>query len=133
MALEEKGIKYQYKEVNPYRKEAAFLAVNPKGLVPAVKHRGQAMYESSVLLEVCLPSTPCYGRYNVHLLTLQYLDEAFPETRAMLPSSPADRALARIQVSQGSRLGPESMEIISSRAKPKYFCLQIDYISKKVR
>lgn len=36
IALEEKGIPYEYKEVNPYKKEPHFLKINPKGLVPAL-------------------------------------------------------------------------------------------------
>ncbi|KAF8891850.1 glutathione-S-transferase [Infundibulicybe gibba] len=39
IALEERGIPYQYKEVNPYKKEKHFLDINPKGLVPAVDQK----------------------------------------------------------------------------------------------
>ncbi|KAK4703032.1 glutathione S-transferase, partial [Phenoliferia sp. Uapishka_3] len=52
VALEEKGIPYQYKEVNPYHKTKDFLTINPKGLVPAFEHQGTALYESTVLLEI---------------------------------------------------------------------------------
>ena len=34
IALEMKGIDYQYEEINPYDKSEAFLALNPRGLVP---------------------------------------------------------------------------------------------------
>ncbi|KAJ7797496.1 glutathione-S-transferase [Mycena olivaceomarginata] len=53
IVLEEKGIPYQYKEVNPYKKEKHFLGldINPKGLVPAVEYHGKALYESLVLCE----------------------------------------------------------------------------------
>ncbi|KAM0747047.1 glutathione-S-transferase [Meredithblackwellia eburnea MCA 4105] len=77
VALEEKGIDYQYHEINPYHKEKEFLAINPKGLVPAVKHHGVALYESMVLLE--------------------YLEEEFPDTKHLFPETPKERALARIQ------------------------------------
>ncbi|KAL8291904.1 hypothetical protein RQP46_002162 [Phenoliferia psychrophenolica] len=40
VALEEKGIQYEYREVNPYHKAKEFLAINPKGLVPAIEHQG---------------------------------------------------------------------------------------------
>lgn len=30
----------RYKEVNPYHKEASFLALNPKGLVPTMEFKG---------------------------------------------------------------------------------------------
>jgi len=38
IALEVKGINYQYIEVDPYKKPANLLEINPRGLVPAVKH-----------------------------------------------------------------------------------------------
>ncbi|KAF5354979.1 hypothetical protein D9756_005532 [Leucocoprinus leucothites] len=77
IALEEKGIPYQYKEVNPYKKEKHFLDINPKGLVPAVEYNGKALYESLVLLE--------------------FLEEAYPShSPNLLPPDPYDRAVARI-------------------------------------
>ncbi|KAF9486043.1 glutathione S-transferase [Pholiota conissans] len=80
VALEEKGIPYQYKEVNPYKKEPHFLSINPKGLVPALEYRGKALYESLVLLE--------------------FFEDAFPGTKPLLPADPADRALARMAIDQ---------------------------------
>lgn len=35
----------------PYKKEEAFLKVNPLGLVPALEHGGKSLYESDVLVE----------------------------------------------------------------------------------
>ncbi|KAL0955839.1 hypothetical protein HGRIS_002041 [Hohenbuehelia grisea] len=79
ITLEEKGIPYQYKEVNPYKKEKHFLDINPKGLVPAVEYKGKALYESLVLCEL--------------------LEEAFPShTPHILPEDPIERARARIWV-----------------------------------
>ncbi|KAG5645414.1 hypothetical protein DXG03_006238 [Asterophora parasitica] len=78
IALEEKGIKYQYKEVNPYKKENHFLEINPKGLVPAVEYKGKAIYESLVILE--------------------FLEDAYPDHTPLLPSDPVERAIARIWV-----------------------------------
>ncbi|KAL2866520.1 glutathione S-transferase family protein [Aspergillus lucknowensis] len=51
IALELKGIPYQYIEVDPYQKPQSLLEVNPRGLVPALRHGNWASYESSVLLE----------------------------------------------------------------------------------
>ncbi|KAF8963660.1 glutathione-S-transferase [Flammula alnicola] len=76
IALEEKGIPYQYKEINPYKKEAHFLAINPKGLVPAVEYKGRALYESLILCE--------------------FFEDAFPSHKPLLPTDPVDRALARM-------------------------------------
>lgn len=77
IALEERGIPYQYKEVNPYKKEQHFLNINPRGLVPAVEFNGKALYESIILLE--------------------FLEDAYPSNAPRLrPADPTERALARI-------------------------------------
>ena len=49
----------EIKEQDPYNKSPEWLAVNPRGLVPALIHEGHSIYESTILLE--------------------YLDEAWPE------------------------------------------------------
>ncbi|KAF7589681.1 hypothetical protein BBP40_003973 [Aspergillus hancockii] len=51
IALEAKGIPYQYLEVDPYQKPHSLLEVNPRGLVPALRHGDWGSYESTVLLE----------------------------------------------------------------------------------
>ncbi|KAL4999743.1 hypothetical protein BDV10DRAFT_193474 [Aspergillus recurvatus] len=51
IALELKGFPYQYIEVDPYKKPQSLLDVNPRGLVPALRHGEWGSYESSVLLE----------------------------------------------------------------------------------
>jgi len=51
IALELKGLGYQYVEVDPYKKPDALLEVNPRGLVPALRHDNWGSYESTVLLE----------------------------------------------------------------------------------
>ncbi|KAL4752986.1 hypothetical protein BDW72DRAFT_201946 [Aspergillus terricola var. indicus] len=51
IALELKGLPYQYIEVDPYKKPQSLLDVNPRGLVPALRHGEWGSYESSVLLE----------------------------------------------------------------------------------
>ncbi|KAI0050796.1 glutathione S-transferase [Auriscalpium vulgare] len=76
IALEEKGIAYEYKEVDPYRKEKHFLDINPKGLVPAVEYHGKPLYESLILCE--------------------FLEDAFPSTPRLLPADPFARAHSRL-------------------------------------
>ncbi|KAE8549326.1 hypothetical protein TMatcc_000321 [Talaromyces marneffei ATCC 18224] len=51
IALEAKGIPYQYIEVDPYDKPPELLAINPRGLIPALLHGNWGCYESTVLLE----------------------------------------------------------------------------------
>lgn len=58
IALEAKGIPYQYVEVDPYKKPQALLEVNPQGLVPALRHGDWGCGESSVLVQYVSPSFP---------------------------------------------------------------------------
>jgi glutathione S-transferase len=51
IALEAKGLFYQYIEVDPYKKPQALLEVNPRGLVPAFRHGDWGCGESTVLME----------------------------------------------------------------------------------
>ncbi|RAH74959.1 glutathione S-transferase family protein [Aspergillus aculeatinus CBS 121060] len=51
IALQFKGIPYQYIEVDPYKKPQSLLEVNPRGLVPALRHGDWSSHESTVLLE----------------------------------------------------------------------------------
>ena len=78
IALLEKGVNFQYKEVDPYAKGPELMAVNPKGLVPAIKHGEHNIYESLVCVE--------------------YVDEAFPSPPHLFPTTPAKRAHARIWI-----------------------------------
>ncbi|KAH9919391.1 glutathione-S-transferase [Fomitopsis serialis] len=79
IVLEERGIPYQYKEVNPYKKEKHFLDINPKGLVPAVEYKGRALYESLIICE--------------------FLEDAYPShTPHLFPTDPFERAYVRLWV-----------------------------------
>ena len=51
ISLEAKNIAYQYVEVDPYKKPASLLELNPRGLVPALRHGSFSCYESTVLME----------------------------------------------------------------------------------
>ncbi|GAA5862835.1 hypothetical protein JCM8547_006564 [Rhodosporidiobolus lusitaniae] len=76
IALEEKGLEYEYREVNPYKKEPHFLAINPKGLVPAIEHHGKALYESLTILE--------------------FLDDAYPSPSLRPSQNPLELGLSRL-------------------------------------
>ena len=53
------------------------IAINPKGLVPAVEYKGKALYESLILCE--------------------FFEDAFPDYKPnLLPSDPVERAVARL-------------------------------------
>ncbi|KAH9942184.1 glutathione-S-transferase [Epithele typhae] len=77
ITLEERGIPYQYKEVNPYEREPHFMAINPRGLVPAAEYKGQALTESLAIVE--------------------FLEDAYPSHAPhVLPADPVARARARV-------------------------------------
>lgn len=101
MVLHEKNIPHQYIEINPYRKEPEFMALNPRGLVPTLgvpmdaKGKDQKpLYESTVICE--------------------YLDEAFvDETKygpQLLPEDAYERARCRLWIDH-----------INSRIIPKFY------------
>lgn len=52
ISLEHKQIPYQYIEVDPYKKPQSLLDVNPRGLVPAIRHGPTwSTHESTVIME----------------------------------------------------------------------------------
>ncbi|KAI5370537.1 Putative glutathione S-transferase, Thioredoxin-like superfamily, glutathione Transferase family [Septoria linicola] len=51
ISLEFKGLDYEYVEVDVYRKPKLLLDINPRGLVPALRHGNWGSYESTVLME----------------------------------------------------------------------------------
>jgi len=78
IALEEKELSYEYREVNPYKKEKEFLEINPLGLVPAIVYHGKALYESLVLNE--------------------FLEDEFPDSKPLLPKDSLERARIRLWI-----------------------------------
>ncbi|KAJ2960372.1 hypothetical protein NQ176_g11056 [Zarea fungicola] len=89
IVLEEKRISYQYVEINPYKKEASFLAMNPRGLVPTLavsanRHGAEQkpLFESNIICE--------------------FLDEEFSDESKygprLLPTVPYERARARLWI-----------------------------------
>ena len=58
IVLVEKRIPHQYVEINPYNKEASFLAMNPRGLVPTLAvpvdasgQKQKPLFERSIISE----------------------------------------------------------------------------------
>ena len=99
IALQEKGIKYQWQEVNPYKKDKQYLAINPKGLVPALVHRGRALNESQIILE--------------------YLEDISPDP-PLFPKDPFDRAIARLWMDHVSKkICPAFFRVILAQEKAK--------------
>ena len=76
LSLLEKGVEFNYVEQDPYNKSAEWLAINPRGLVPAIVHNNRLIIESTVCIE--------------------YVDEAWMTDRFLLPGDPYERAQVRI-------------------------------------
>ena len=82
IALEAKGMDYQYIEVpDLYEKPKILLDVNPRGLVPAIRHGDWGCYESTVLLE--------------YLEDLDHTKKS-PRSKPLFPSSPQQKAHSRL-------------------------------------
>lgn len=76
IALAEKGLPHEYVEEDLAAKSDLLLRSNPiYKQIPVLLHDGRTVIES--------------------LIILQYLDEAFPSTRPLLPGDPYERARAR--------------------------------------
>ncbi|KZS87620.1 glutathione-S-transferase [Sistotremastrum niveocremeum HHB9708] len=96
IALEEKGISYEYREENPYHKDPEFLKISPKGLVPAIIYQGQPIHESLVILE--------------------FLEEAFPNTKPLLPADPYARSQIRLALDHISKsILPSFFKLLQSQ------------------
>lgn len=64
--------------MNPYHKQQSLLDLNPRGLVPTLQYENKPLYESTVICE--------------------FLEEAYPPTKKLLPADPYQRARTRIWI-----------------------------------
>ena len=94
LALEHKAIPYEFKLLSFDRgdlKTPQFLAINPRGRVPAIVDQGFAVYESAAIVE--------------------YLDDAYPASGSPLfPSTPQARATVRRLVREADEYLAHAME-----------------------
>ena len=98
VVLEEKGLDYQYKEINPYKKEKEFLAINPKGLVPALIHHSRNLNESQVIME--------------------YLEDITSADKRLYPEDPYERAVARLWMDHvAKKICPVFFKILLAQAR----------------
>mmetsp|Transcript_113218 Transcript_113218/g.366095 ORF Transcript_113218/g.366095 Transcript_113218/m.366095 type:complete len:291 (-) Transcript_113218:57-929(-) len=120
IALEECGVPYKYVECEMYegsastkrplpleekrRRNADWIAVSPRGLVPALRHGAAGVFESLVCVE--------------------YVDEVWGASRTLLPGGPADRAKAH-QRSTVAPVCPRGLRLPEVRAS-------ISYVSDKI-
>lgn len=96
LALRLKGLEFEYAEEDLGNKSDALLRHNPVyKKVPVLVHDGRALAESAIIL--------------------QYLDDAWPGTRPLLPTDPFDRALARFWCHfADDKLGPAVGAVFAS-------------------
>ncbi|KAL8968195.1 MAG: hypothetical protein Q9183_002574 [Haloplaca sp. 2 TL-2023] len=74
ISLQLKGIEYQYIEVDPYKKPDSLTAINPRGLVPALRHGNWGCYESTVLMEYV--GSPAGFEVFTHLMRMRSTERA---------------------------------------------------------
>ncbi|KAG8085579.1 hypothetical protein GUJ93_ZPchr0010g8880 [Zizania palustris] len=96
LAMRLKGLDFEYVEEDLGNKSDALLRHNPVyKKVPVLVHGGRALAESVIIL--------------------QYLDDAWPDSRSLLPADPFDRALARFWCHfADDKLGPAVGAVFAS-------------------
>jgi glutathione S-transferase len=112
IVLCEKNIDHQYVEINPYKKDPEFLALNPRGLVPTLEvpvgkdgEELRPLYESIVICE--------------------YLDEAHADEAtngpALLPADPYQRARCRMWIDHiNSKIVPGFYKLLQHTPEKEY-------------
>ncbi|OAQ74890.1 glutathione-S-transferase theta, GST [Purpureocillium lilacinum] len=112
IVLVEKRIPHQYVEINPYNKEASFLAMNPRGLVPTLAvpvdasgQKQKPLFESSIISE--------------------YLDEAYADEGkhgpSLLPKEPYEKARARLWIDHiSTRIIPAFYKLLQHTPEKPY-------------
>ena len=91
--MEIKRVEYQYIEVDPYKKPDWLLEINPRGLIPALRHGDWSCYESTVLMEYVrtMSQEPVFGTF-AYGKQLEDLNQG----NALLPKDPKGRAHSRL-------------------------------------
>jgi glutathione S-transferase len=119
LVLEHKGIAYTAKRLSfdaGETRKPEFLAINPRGRVPAIVDDGFALYESNAICE--------------------YLEEAYPQ-RPVLPKDAKGRALVRRLVGEADHslydLGSDLMDKVLYRPLAERDLEQIEEAKAKLR
>jgi glutathione S-transferase len=115
LCLEEKGLPWSGHHIDLMRFEnlsEEYLAINPKGLVPVLKHDGTLIPESSIINE--------------------FLDERYPQP-ALKPSDPLERARMRlwVQVEEEelfTAVRPASLNLMMKQVFGRYTPAELDRI-----
>lgn len=111
IVLHEKEVPHQYIEINPYKKEPSFLALNPRGLIPTLAvpthadgNERKALYDSTIISE--------------------YLDEAFSDGMngpQLLPEDAYERARCRLWIDHiNTRIVPAFYKFLQHTPEKPY-------------
>lgn len=95
MALEHKRLDYELRVLSfdeAEMKQAAYLAINPRGKVPAIDDGGFTLFESGAILE--------------------YLDERFPQAPLLFPGTAERRALIRRKAREAEQYAAVALETL---------------------
>lgn len=107
IALEAKRLQYQYIEVDPYKKPQALLEVNPRGLVPGIRHGDWGCGESTVLME--------------------YLEDMEPDAPLLPTNNPRLRATCRLWTDHiNRRIVPAFYALLQAQSTPE----QVEHAKK---
>ncbi|KAH7324956.1 putative glutathione-S-transferase theta, GST [Stachybotrys elegans] len=112
ITLLEKKIPHQYIEMNPYKKDPAFIKMNPRGLVPTLAVPvGAHGTEQKPLFE--------------SLVICEYLDEAYSDEdkygKRLLPDDAYERARARLWIDHiSTRIVPGFYKLLQHTPDKKY-------------
>ncbi|KAI1733552.1 hypothetical protein F4680DRAFT_463044 [Xylaria scruposa] len=106
IALEAKGMPYQYCETDPFKRPTQLLEANPRGLVPAIRQGDWASGESTVILEY-----------------LEDYDRGVP----LLPTDPRLKANCRLWIDHiNAKIVPEFFALMKTPDPQK----QTEYVDK---
>ncbi|KAI1121589.1 hypothetical protein F5Y10DRAFT_97912 [Nemania abortiva] len=106
IALEAKGMPYQYCETDPFKRPTQLLEANPRGLVPAIRQGDWASGESTVILEY-----------------LEDYDRGVP----LLPTDPRLKANCRLWIDHiNAKIVPEFFALMRTSDPSK----QAEYIDR---
>ncbi len=114
-------MEFEYIEQDPHDKTPEWLAVNPRGLVPAILHNEKAVYESSICIEYIdeewetgkylLPRDDAYQRVRVRILSDHIGKKIVPPFYSLLmKKSEQERTNAKQEIERSLKSLFEAME-----------------------
>ncbi|EMD33587.1 hypothetical protein CERSUDRAFT_159757 [Gelatoporia subvermispora B] len=113
VALEEKGIPYQYREANTFHEDEGLNRIDPKASVPAIQYKGRALRDSLVICE--------------------FFEDAYPGTTPLLPADPFERAYARLWMDYVTKSVIPAFQRLTLSQEPDKQHAMLDELIKAMR